>query len=87
MANQTSCLIGSDRQPDPGPDSNLCAVTRERAGHGAPDPEQRTGPRVNRFQWINRLREVLLPPHLVAVVFSANAIQLSAFRASLVSES
>ena len=87
MANRISRLTGSDRQPDPGPDSNHCAVTGEQAGHGALDPERRTGPRANRFQWINKLGEALLPPHLVAVVFNANTIQLSAFRASVVFES
>ena len=87
MANRTSRLTGSDHQMDLGPDSNCCAVTREWAGHGAPDPKRRTGPRANQFHWINRLGEALLPLHLVAVVFSANAIQLSAFQASLVSES
>ena len=49
MANQISPLTGSNRQPDHGPDSNRCAVTRERAGHGAPGLERRTGPRANRF--------------------------------------
>ena len=42
MANQTSRLIGSDRQPDPGLDSNRCAVTRERAGHGAMGEDRRS---------------------------------------------
>ena len=87
MAKQTSRLIGSDRQPNPRPDSNHCTVTRERAGHGAPDLKRRTGPRANRFQWINRLGEFLLPPHLFKVISSANEIKLSAFRVSVVFES
>ena len=51
------------------------------------DPERRTGPRANRFQRINTLGELLLPPQLVELVFSANAIQFSAFQARLASDS
>ena len=79
MANRTSRLTRSDRQLDSGPDSNRCAMTLERAGHGAPGLERRTGPRANRFQGINRLLEALLLPHLVAIVFSTIAIEFSAF--------
>ena len=87
MANWISRLTGSNRQPDHGPDSNRCAMTRERAGHGAPDPQQRTSPRANQFQRINRLGESFLPPQLFELVFSSNGIQLSAFQASLASDS
>ena len=87
MANRTSRLTGSDHQPDPRPDSNRCAVTREQARHGALDPKRRTGPRANRFQRINTLGESLLPPELVELVFSANVIYFSAFRASLAFDS
>ena len=68
MANWTSCLTGSGQigkcQPDQGPDSNCWAVTRDLAGHGAPDPERCTGPKANRFQRINGLGGSLLPPQL-----------------------
>ena len=74
MANRTSRLTRSDRQSDHGPDSNRYVVTREWAGHGAPDPERHTNPKANRFQKINRLGESPLPPQLVELVFSANAI-------------
>ena len=63
---------------NPGPDSNRCAMIGERAGQGVPGPERCTGPRAHRFQEINRLSEALLPPHLVAIVFSAIAIEYSA---------
>ena len=65
---------------NPGPDSNRCAVTGEKAGQGAPGPERRTGPRAHWFQGINRLSKALLPPHLVAIVFSAIAIEFSAIK-------
>ena len=87
MANRTSRLTESDHQPDSGPDSNHCAVTREQAKHGAPSPEHRTDPRANRFPGINRLGESLLPPQLFKLTLSANAIQLSIFQVSLASDS
>ena len=90
MANRTSRLTGSgpmnDCQPDHGPDSNRWTMTRERAGHGAPGPERRTGPKANRFQRIIRLGGLLLLPQLFELVFSVSAIQHSAFRALLASE-
>ena len=90
MDNRTSRLTGSgptnDYQPDQGPNSNRWAGTQERAGHGAPGPERHTGPRANRFQRINRLGGSLLPPQLFELVFSAIAIQHSAFRAILAFE-
>ena len=90
MANRTSCLTGSgstnDCQPDQGPDSNRWVVTRDWARHGAPDPEQRTGPKANQFQRINRLGGLLLPPQLFELIFSVIAIQHRAFQAILASE-
>ena len=86
MANRTSRLTGSNRQPDRGLDSNRCAGTRERARHGVPGPERRTGPRANQFPRINKLGGSLLPPQLFELFFSAIAIQHSAFQAILASE-
>ena len=90
MNNRTSRLTRSgptnDCQPDQGPDSIHWVVTQERAGHGVPGPERCTGPRANQFQRINRLGGSLLPPQLFELVFSAIAIQHSAFRAILASK-
>ena len=78
MANRICHLTGFGGQPESWTGFQpLCCDVRTGRARGA-RVESHAGPNAHRFQRIRRLSEVLLLLHLVAIVSSAIAIEISA---------